>query len=327
MRSGETQPQTGRERSSGLWELLAACWSRIRTLFAPAHTNTSLVPAAELLQDIVDGSVEPIFIVNGQQIAIANQAAEDLTGCQAAALADQPIDRLLPSPDIASWSEMPTGDCRAVLRAQQQDIPVDVQSRPLRLGDQQFLMLTMRRLAAGAHVGLGHALGPAKLLEPDPEQHFLALTGDWIAEKKPAGFYVISVLFDQATQNGVADKAIPPESVGTELTKRLRSELRASDVLVAIAGTEFAALVGCARDERHRIEDVAERLVTTAWRPLRLATGSCRVNIKVGIAQWPDTAPDPGRLYLAASNAAALAGCDGYPSYVFADPVEQIFVE
>ena len=95
---------------------------------------------------------------------------------------------------------------------------------------------------------------------------------------------------------------------------RLRSALRASDVVAAIGPDAFGVLLG-RLESRSDGERVAGKLVRTLQQPVTVAGQPCAVTASVGLALYPDHGKDANTLLQRASAQAgsvATLGAEGF---------------
>ena len=91
-----------------------------------------------------------------------------------------------------------------------------------------------------------------------------------------------------------------------EVASRLKSTLRASDVVARLAGDEFVALLD-ETDSAAAAAAVAHKLLSTLAQPLRLGTHDLRVTASIGIARYPQDGADEATLLKNADLAMYLA--------------------
>ena len=97
---------------------------------------------------------------------------------------------------------------------------------------------------------------------------------------------------------------------------RLRTGLRASDVVAAIAPDAFGVLLG-RLESRNDGERVAAKLVRSLQQPITVTGQACSVSAAVGLAIYPDHGKDAhGLLQRASAQAGSVAamGAEGYGS-------------
>jgi diguanylate cyclase (GGDEF)-like protein len=102
---------------------------------------------------------------------------------------------------------------------------------------------------------------------------------------------------------------------------RLRSGLRASDVVAAVGPESFAVLLG-RLESRGDGERVAAKLVRSLQQPIMVAGQPCTVTLSVGLALYPDHGKDANTLLqraLAQSGSVATLGREGYAARIERD--------
>lgn len=101
-----------------------------------------------------------------------------------------------------------------------------------------------------------------------------------------------------------------------EMARRLRSVLRASDVLARLGGDEFVILL---QDVRHPAdaETVAQKLLEVALEPLTIMEHECRVTASIGISLYPIHGEDAQTLMKNADTAMYLAKEKGKNAFEF----------
>ena len=104
-----------------------------------------------------------------------------------------------------------------------------------------------------------------------------------------------------------------------EMATRLRSYVRASDVLARFGGDEFVVLVNQIKD-RDTAALVARHLLHLTLKPLPIADQQCRVTASIGIAMYPDDAPDATTLLKHADMAMYRAKDEGKNGFQFYSP-------
>lgn len=108
-----------------------------------------------------------------------------------------------------------------------------------------------------------------------------------------------------------------------EVGKRLRANLRASDLVARLGGDEFFAVLEDVQDA-DPIETVARKLLAEIMRPYDLGPGmQARVSASIGISIFPDDAPDAGTLMKHADRAmyeAKRAGKNDFRYYADSKP-------
>lgn len=108
-----------------------------------------------------------------------------------------------------------------------------------------------------------------------------------------------------------------------EVGRRLRANLRASDLVARLGGDEFFAVLEDVQDA-DPIETVARKLLAEIMRPYDLGPGmQARVSASIGISIFPDDAPDAGTLMKHADRAmyeAKRAGKNDFRYYADSKP-------
>ena len=101
-----------------------------------------------------------------------------------------------------------------------------------------------------------------------------------------------------------------------EMASRLRSNLRASDVLARLGGDEFVVLVEDFAEPR-RVATVARNILSTVMKPIEIMGHECRVTASIGICVYPHNAEDLPSLMKNADMAMYLAKEEGKNNYRF----------
>ena len=120
--------------------------------------------------------------------------------------------------------------------------------------------------------------------------HLLALR-----EREPAPMVLVVLRVDGFAQTAAR---LGPESANVlrrKVAVRLRTVLRASDVVAALGADSFGVLLGHLEALADG-EAVAGKLVRALQQPLTVAGQSCRVAAAVGLALYPEHGKDPGSL-------------------------------
>ncbi|MPZ44749.1 MAG: diguanylate cyclase [Betaproteobacteria bacterium] len=101
------------------------------------------------------------------------------------------------------------------------------------------------------------------------------------------------------------------DAVLKEIAARLRSSLRAGDVVGRMGGDEFVVLVE-ESGEPERPAKVARKLLDAVARPVPLAAGQeCRVTASIGISRYPEDGEDAGALLRSADEAMYRSKAEG----------------
>ena len=149
--------------------------------------------------------------------------------------------------------------------------------------------------------------------------HLLALRD---REPAPMALLVLRVegLETVAAQRGAQAAA----SLRRKLAVRLRSGLRASDVVAAIAGDRYAVLLAWI-DAVSDVDGVAAKLVGAVQRPFSIGGVPLALAVSLGVARYPDDGKDAEGL-LEAANAGASAqpvqGRSGFVNLLEHGPVD-----
>jgi diguanylate cyclase (GGDEF)-like protein/PAS domain S-box-containing protein len=101
-----------------------------------------------------------------------------------------------------------------------------------------------------------------------------------------------------------------------EMSGRLRSSLRASDVIARLGGDEFVVLLPEV-EEVAEVAVVARSILSAALAPLTIAGHECRVTASIGICMYPRDATDEQSLMKNADIAMYLAKEEGKNNYQF----------
>ena len=95
-----------------------------------------------------------------------------------------------------------------------------------------------------------------------------------------------------------------------EMAHRLRSHVRATDVVARFGGDEFVVLINEITETPHAGK-MARRLLLALSRPLTLAGQECRVTASIGISMYPDDGEDEHTLMKNADSAMYRAKSEG----------------
>lgn len=106
------------------------------------------------------------------------------------------------------------------------------------------------------------------------------------------------------------------------VARRLRQQVRASDLLCRQGGDEFVLMVAEAPDGEH-LREIAAKLLKSLTAPYPELPADVRISGSVGVARWPDHADDADGLLNAADNAMYVAKqhSDKPPAIALAEPV------
>jgi len=87
-----------------------------------------------------------------------------------------------------------------------------------------------------------------------------------------------------------------------EVARRMREQLRASDVVARVGGDEFAVVLEGVRT-REAVEEVAAKLVRAIVEPMEVLSSAPRVGVSIGIALWPEDGRSAASLLVTADRA------------------------
>ena len=104
-----------------------------------------------------------------------------------------------------------------------------------------------------------------------------------------------------------------------ELARRLRANLRASDLVARLGGDEFFVVLEDVQD-RGTLETVAHKLLVELARPYELAPGEASISASMGISLYPDDAADSATLMKHADMAMYAAKQAGKGAFQFYSP-------
>jgi diguanylate cyclase (GGDEF)-like protein/PAS domain S-box-containing protein len=85
------------------------------------------------------------------------------------------------------------------------------------------------------------------------------------------------------------------DTVLREIARRMQAHLRETDTVARVGGDEFVVLT-YDRDGRLAIEDLCQRLLQAAARPIEIGVERVEVGLSIGVATFPTDAPDIDRL-------------------------------
>lgn len=105
----------------------------------------------------------------------------------------------------------------------------------------------------------------------------------------------------------------------TEVAKRLKACLRASDLVGRLGGDEFVILLQEIEDAEQAVK-VAQKILATTIEPVVVQQQECRVTASVGICFYPDDAQDEQTLMKNADIAMYRAKEEGKNTYQFYSP-------
>jgi len=105
-------------------------------------------------------------------------------------------------------------------------------------------------------------------------------------------------------------------SLLVEVGRVLRQALRDEDILARLEGGKFAAALPQI-EKREHAAIVAQKLIAALEAPLQVGTHSLQVNAHVGIAVYPDDAPDASQLLRGAEAAMARVAPGQAPALLF----------
>ncbi len=141
-----------------------------------------------------------------------------------------------------------------------------------------------------------------------------------LREREPAPMVLLVLRVDGFRQVAERLGAEAGNVLRRKVAVRLRSGLRASDVVAALGDDTYAVLLG-RLEAKGDGERVAAKLVKAVQAPLSVAGQPCRVEAAVGLAVYPDHGKDAKSLL---ARAAAQAGSVGTADAGFAVPVRRI---
>lgn len=137
--------------------------------------------------------------------------------------------------------------------------------------------------------------------------HLLALR-----EREPAPMAVLALHIEGL---GAAEAMLGAEAANVlrrKVAVRIRSALRASDVVAAIGGDVFVVLLAWI-DALEAGAHVARKLTESLAEPLTVAGGECAVAVRHGLALYPQDGRDVDALLRCARDQAALGPLHGRP--------------
>ena len=101
-----------------------------------------------------------------------------------------------------------------------------------------------------------------------------------------------------------------------EMSRRLKEQLRSSDVVARLGGDEFVILVQEV-NEPEQVAIVARKLLSTVIKPVMVLEQECRVTASIGISMYPTDAQDEQGLMKNADVAMYLAKEEGKNNFQF----------
>ena len=135
-----------------------------------------------------------------------------------------------------------------------------------------------------------------------------------LRERQPAPMVLIVMRIDGYAQVAARLGVESAHVLRRKVAVRLRSLLRAGDVVAAIAPDAFGVLLGHI-DDKSDGQRVAAKLVRALQQPVSVAGQTCIVEASVGLALYPDHGKDAGSLLKRASAQAgsvASLGAEGF---------------
>jgi len=145
-----------------------------------------------------------------------------------------------------------------------------------------------------------------------------------LRERDPAPMVLIVLRIDGLAGAAARLGAEAANVLRRKVAVRLRTGLRASDVVAAIGPESFGVLLGHVEALAHG-ERVATKLVRSLQQPFQVAGQSCAVAAAVGIALYPEHGKDARSLLQRAgaqAGSVAAIGREGFASHVERGPAQ-----
>jgi diguanylate cyclase (GGDEF)-like protein/PAS domain S-box-containing protein len=105
-----------------------------------------------------------------------------------------------------------------------------------------------------------------------------------------------------------------------EIARRLKDNVRSTDLVARLGGDEFAIISEVREASRSEIEPFVLRLLEAVSQPIKIPGGIVRVSASIGLAFCPADASDPDSVLRAADTAMYRAKQEGCGVYWFYDP-------
>lgn len=138
-----------------------------------------------------------------------------------------------------------------------------------------------------------------------------------LREREPAPMVLLVLRVDGFAQAAARLGAEAGNVLRRKVAVRLRSGLRASDVVAALGPDAFGVLLG-RLEAKSDGERVAGKLLRALQQPIQVAGQACTVGVSVGLALYPDHGKDADTLIKRASAQAgsvATLGQEGFASH------------
>ncbi|NRF69701.1 GGDEF domain-containing protein [Aquincola sp. S2] len=252
------------------------------------------------------GSLDELSDALGQQasdaVVIAFDAADTLSTLSAwpalsRALLDTAMVIVAPEPDAAEALRLLRLGVQDVLPTR--EAGADALARSVRLAVERKRAERMARKAYATDLATGLP-NHAQLMEH--MTHLLALR-----EREPAAMALLAVRLDGLAATEARLGAEAANVLRRKAAVRLRSGLRASDVVASVGGDTFAVLLAWIDDEG-AADGVAAKLGAALRRPFSVAGQELSLSISVGVGQYPSQGKDAdGLLRRALAHATGVA--------------------
>jgi diguanylate cyclase (GGDEF)-like protein len=139
------------------------------------------------------------------------------------------------------------------------------------------------------------------------------------ARRRGEGFAVLFLDLDHFKEINDTMGHLAGDAVLCQVSERLRHQVREVDTLARMGGDEFAII----QVETHEPQDVAvlcERLIAAVEREIEVDGAEAMVGLSIGVALFPDDAPDADQLLAKADLALYRAKGQGRGTYCFFQP-------
>jgi len=290
------------------------------------RVSRRLADEAERFRTLADGALEALVVHSDGKIVDANAAARKLFEITQAD-GSQSIDRLFDGPDPALVRRMLEEGVSAevwLLSATGARFPAEVCRRKMRLvGGGEGELFAIRDLSArkASEARIEHLALHDPLTDLPNRRLFMELSNKAISHSARSGERLAVLAIDLDGFKLVND--MHGHAAGDELLKtvaeRISATLREADVFARFGGDEFAILQSFAAQPKQAMV-LAERLLDTLSKPIRLADAEVTVSASIGVALYPDDGRTPADLLRNADTAMYRAKADGKATCRFFEP-------
>ena len=290
--------------------------------------------AEQRYRQVVELSPEPIFIVQGSRIALANKSAATFVGAgRPEELDAQPIARFFEKNNyemlISYIARLQRGEDFDPLEVQLTaldgaKIDVEIRSSSFTYDDQPAEILIMHditerirsaeKMARLAHYDSLTDL-PNRILFNQRLEHAIALAG-----RHGTSAELLFIDVDKFKQINDTYGHAAGDFILKELATRMRGALRETDTAARLSGDEFAVLLEGSRIEKSRGGAVARKILAELARPAFWGNQPLVMTVSIGISRFPQDALDINSLFEKADRAMYRAKEAGRSDYRFFSP-------